>query len=81
MVFVTVKDYIKEADQQLSNTGNYRKLQKDSTTTNMKLVNDTIQRLKIQKIIYEENAGHLEKRKKDTKIPKLHVRPKIYKEG
>ena len=78
---MTVKDYIKEADQQLSNTGNYRKLQKDSTTTNMKLVNDTIQRLKIQKIIYEENAGRLEKRKKDTKIPKLHVRPKIYKEG
>ena len=47
----------------------------------MKLVNDTIQRLKIQKIIYEEKAGRLEKRKKDTKIPKLHVRPKIYKEG
>ena len=43
-----VKDYIKEAQRQLNNTGNYRKLQEDPTPTNMKLVNDTIERLKKQ---------------------------------
>ena len=42
VVIVDVKDYIKEAEQQLNNTENYRKLQEDPTAANMKLVNDTI---------------------------------------
>ena len=46
VVLVAVKDYIKEAVRQLSNTNNYRKLRQDPTATDMKLVNDTIQRLK-----------------------------------
>ena len=51
VVIVDVKDYIKEAERLLTNIKNYRKLQKDPTTTNMKLVNDTIERLKKQKLI------------------------------
>ena len=43
VVIVDVKDYIKEAERQLNNTENYRKLQEDPTATNMKLVNDTIE--------------------------------------
>ena len=46
VVIVDVKDYIKEAEWLLTNIKNYRKLQKDPTATNMKLVNDTIERLK-----------------------------------
>ena len=46
VVIVDVKDYIKEAERQLNNTENYRKLQEDPTATNMKLVNDTIGRFK-----------------------------------
>ena len=42
VVIVDVKDYIKEAKQQLNSTENYRKLQEDPTAANMKLVNDTI---------------------------------------
>ena len=52
-VIVYVKDHIKEAERQLKNTANYRKLQKDSTATNMKLVNDTTERFKNQKLINE----------------------------
>ena len=50
VVIVTVKNYITGAERQLSNTDNNRKLQQDPTVTNMKLVNDTIKRLKKQKI-------------------------------
>ena len=46
IVIVDVKDYIKEAERQLNNTENYRKLQEDPTATNIKLVNDTIERFK-----------------------------------
>ena len=44
VVIVDVTDYIKEAERQLNNTENYRKLQEDPSATNMKLVNDTIER-------------------------------------
>ena len=53
-VIVGVKDCIKEAERQLNNTENYRKLQEDLTTTNMKLVNDTIERLNKKKINKKE---------------------------
>ena len=46
VVIVGVKDYIKEAERQLSNTENYGKLQEDPTATNMKLVNDIIKKFK-----------------------------------
>ena len=41
VVIVAVKDYIKEAERQLNNTENYRKLQVEPTATNIKLLNDT----------------------------------------
>ena len=46
VVIVGVKDYIKEAERQLNNTENYGKLQEDPTATNMKLVNDIIEKFK-----------------------------------
>ena len=78
-VIVDVKDYIKEAERQLSNTENYRKLQEDPTATNMKLVNDTIERFKKQKLINEKVAEGL--KRNDPKTAKFYLRPKIHKEG
>ena len=49
VVIVDVKDYIKEGERQLNNTENYRKLQEEPTATNMKLINDTMERFKKQK--------------------------------
>ena len=54
-VIVDVKGYIKGAEQQLNNTKNYKKRQEDQTATNMKLVNDTIERFKKQKLINEKS--------------------------
>ena len=42
---MAVKDYIKKSELQLSNTDDYKKLQ-EPTAANMKLVHDTIERLK-----------------------------------
>ena len=79
VVIMDVKDYIKEAEQQLDNTKNYRKLQEDPTTTNMELVNDAIERFKKQKLINEKVAEGL--KRNDPKTSKFYLRPKIHKEG
>ena len=68
VVFVDVKDYVKEAEGQLNNTENYRKLQEDPTATNIKSVNDTIERFKNQKLINQKVAEGLKKWPKNTEI-------------
>ena len=78
-VIVDVKDYLKEAERQLNNTENYRKLQEDPTATNMKLVNDTIERFKKQKLINEKVAEGL--KRNGSKTLKAYLRRKIHKEG
>ena len=52
-VITDVKDYINEAHRQLNNKSHYKILNKDSTTTNAKLVNDTIRRFKTEKLLKE----------------------------
>ena len=79
VVIVDVKDYIKQAERQIDNTKNYRKLQEDPTATNMKFVKNTIERFKKQKLINEKVADGL--KRNDPKTPKLYLRPKIHKEG
>ena len=79
VVIVGVKDYIKEAERQLNNTENSRKLQEDPTATNMKLVNDAIERVKKQKLINEKDAEGM--KRNDPKTPTFYLRPKIHKEG
>ena len=69
----------KEAERQLNNTENYKKIQEDPTATNMKLVNDTIGRFKNQKLINQKVAEGL--KRNDPKTPKFYLRPKIHKEG
>ena len=77
VIIVDVKDYIKEAERQLNNTENYRKLQEDPTATNMKLVNDTIERFKKQKLINEKVAEGL--KRNDPKTPKLYLSELSYR--
>ena len=48
-VIMNVKDYIKEAEQQLSKVNNYLKLQEDPTTISIILVGNTTERLKKRK--------------------------------
>ena len=78
-VIVDVKDYIKGAEQQLNNTKNYKKRQEDQTATNMKLVNDTIERFKKQKLINEKVSEGL--KRNGPRTLNFYLRPKIHKEG
>ena len=71
IVIVGVKDYIKETEWQLNNTKNYRKLQEDPTTTNMILVNDTIERIKNQKLINQKVVESL--KRNGPKTPKFYL--------
>ena len=75
-IIVGVTNYIKETEQQLNNTENYKKLQEDQTATNMKLVNDTSEKFKKQKLINEEVADSL--KRNDPKTPKFFRRLNIY---
>ena len=80
VVIVGVKDFLKETERQLNNTKNHRKLQEDPTATNMKLVNDTIERSKKKKKLTHEKVAVGLKRN-DPKIPKFYLRPKTQKES
>ena len=77
VVIVDVKDYIKVAEQQLNNSENNMKLEEDTTATNMKLFNDTIEKFKKQKLINEKVAEGLNRNV--PKTPKFYLRPKIHK--
>ena len=57
VVIMDVKDYINEVHRQLNNKDHYKILNKDPkrpTTTNAKLVNDTIQRFRKEKLLKEK---------------------------
>ena len=71
VVIIDVKDYIKEAEHQLTNKDSYKKLQYDPTQTHSRLVNDTITRLKNYKLITENIAKGLQVQQPDT--PKCYT--------
>ena len=79
VVIIDVEDYVKEAEHQLSNKDGYKKLQYDPTQTHSRLVNDTITRLKNDKLITENIAKGLQVQQPDT--PKCYTWPKIHKIG
>ena len=51
-----MKDHIKEVESQLKNKNNYGRLKYDLTETHNRLLNDTIQRFKKQKMMKEKVA-------------------------
>ena len=67
VVIVVVKEYIKEAEQQLNNTSNYKKLQVDPK-------NYTTERFKKQKLINQKVFEGLERN--DLKTLKSYLRSK-----
>ena len=84
-VIVDVKYYTREAESQLKNKYNYDSnmiltwLKHDSTETRNRLVNDTIERSKKQKMMKETVAEVL--KTENLRTPKFYLRPKIHKRG
>ena len=71
IVVMGVKYYINEANRQLNNEDHYKILYKNPTTTNVKLVNDIIQRFKKQKLLKEKIADRL--KVSNPKTPKFYM--------
>ena len=63
------KYYINEAHRQLNNKNHYKKINKDPRTTTAKLVNDTVQRFKKEKLLKEKIADDL--KLSNPKTPKF----------
>ena len=79
VVIIDVEDYIKEAEHQLNNKDTYKKFQYALTQAHTRLVNDTITRLKNDKLITENIAKGLQVQQPET--PKFYTQPKIHKTG
>ena len=78
-VITDVKDYINEAHRQLNNKSHYKILNKDPTTTNAKLANDTIRRFKTEKLLKEKTADSSKVSNPET--PKLYIQLKNHKKN
>ena len=59
VVIMDVEKYINEANRQLSDERNYKKLQEDPTLQHSNLVNNTIDRFKKENIISKKLADRL----------------------
>ena len=79
VVIVDVRYYTTEGESQLKNKYNYDRLKHDSTETRNRLVNDTIERSKKQKMMKETVTDGL--KTENPRTPKFYLRPKIHKRG
>ena len=79
VVILKTSDYIKEAQDQLSEKSNYRILPNDPTMKNNELVNKVIERFKKEKTLSDKTAENL--KIKNPRTPRLYLLPKIHKEG
>ena len=59
VVIMDVEKYINEANRQLSDERNYKKLQEDTTLQHSNSVNDTIDRFKKENLISKKLADRL----------------------
>ena len=59
VVIMDVEKYIKEANRQLSDKRNYKKLQEDPTLQHSSLVNDIIDRFKKENLLSKKLADGL----------------------
>ena len=79
MTILDADQYVKEANRQLSDTNNYKKLNYNPTTEYANTVNTTIDLFKTQHKIPEKIADGLKVTK--PKTPMLKLPPKVHKEG
>ena len=79
VVIMDVEKYIKEANRQLSNKRNYKKLQEDPTLQHSDLAKDTIDRFKKENLLSKKLAAGLKSVK--PKTPKFYISSKIHREN
>ena len=79
VVIVDTNDYIKEAERQLNDKGNYHVLPQESTLGINSLANQAIDCFKKEKLITDKTADGL--KTSDPRTPRFYIFPKIHKSG
>ena len=69
--------YIKETIRQLSDKASYKQLTQDPTLQHNRMVNETIERFKNEKLLPKKTADGL--KVSTPKTPKFYISPKIHK--
>ena len=77
VVIMDTDSYIKEANRQLSDKASYKKLTQDPTLQHSRIVNQTIERFKNEKLLPQKIADGL--KITNPKTPKFYISPKIHK--
>ncbi len=77
VVISDVKDYVKEANRQLTDQSFYKKVSYNPTPEHAALVNNAIDQLKNRNILEEKMAEKL--KTTNPKTPRLYLLPKIHK--
>ena len=77
VVIMDADSYIKEANQQLSDKASYKLLTQDPKLQHDRMVNQTIQRFKNEKLLPEKIADGL--KITNPKTQKFYISPKIHK--
>ena len=77
LIIMNTDSYIKEDNQQLSHKASYKQLTQDPTLQHNRMVNQTIERFKNQKLLPKKIADGL--KVINPKIPKFYMSRKIHK--
>ena len=79
VVILDVEDYVKEAERQLNNKENYRKIICNPTTVNNETINKVISRFQKENLLSKNISEGL--KTENHKTPHFYVKPKVHKEG
>ena len=77
MVIMDTDTYIKEANQHLTDKASYKQLTQDPTLQHNRMVNQTIERFKSEKLLSKKTADVL--KVSNPKNPKFYISLKIHK--
>ena len=77
MVIIDTDSYLKEANHQLSDEASYKQLSQDPTLQHNRMVNQTIERFKNEKLLPKKIGDGL--KISIPKTPKFYISPKIHK--
>ena len=79
VVILDVEDYIKDAERQLNNKENYRKIICDPTTANNEPIHKVISRFQKENLLSKNISEGL--KTENPKTPHFYLKPKVHKEG
>ena len=77
VVIMDTDSFIKEANRQLFDKASYKQLTQDPTLQHNRMVNETIERFKNEKLLPKKTADGL--KVSNPKTPKFYISPKIHK--